>query len=81
MVLYDHDSHSILAEPLTSRNKRDLIRATRILHTYLSDRGLTPQYGMLDNECPGILLHDALPICHGNGQDLPIAVTDRKSVV
>ena len=22
-------------------------------HAYLSDRGLTPQYQMLDNECPG----------------------------
>ena len=53
MVLYDHDSNANLAEPLTSRNKRKLIRATRVLHTYLSDRGLTPQYQMLDNEFPG----------------------------
>ena len=42
MVLYDHDSKAILAEPLTSRNKRKLIRATRVLHAYLSDCGLTP---------------------------------------
>ena len=53
MVLYDHDSNAILADPLTSRNERELIRATRFLHTYLSDRGLTPQYQILDNECPG----------------------------
>ena len=53
MVLYDHDSNAILAEPLTSRNERELIRATRVLHAYLSDRGLTPQYQMLDNEFPG----------------------------
>ena len=32
MVLYDHDSNAILAEPLTSRNKPKLIRSTRILH-------------------------------------------------
>ena len=53
MVLYDHDSNTILAEPLTSRNERELIRATRILHAYLFDRGFTPQYQILDNECPG----------------------------
>ena len=42
MVLYDHDSNAILAEPLTSRNERELIRATRVLHAYISVRGLTP---------------------------------------
>ena len=52
MVLYDHDSNAILAEPLTLRNKRELIRSTRVLHTYLSNRGLTPQYQIMDNECP-----------------------------
>ena len=50
MALYDHDSNAILAEPLTSHNERELIRATRVLHAYLSDRGLTPQYQILDNE-------------------------------
>ena len=53
MVLYDHDSNAILANPLTSRNERELIRSTRVLHAYLYDRGLTPQYQMLDNEYPG----------------------------
>ena len=53
MVLYDHDSNSIMAEPLTSRSKHELIRATRVLHSYLSARGLTPQYQIIDNECPG----------------------------
>ena len=52
MVLYDHYSNAILVEPLTSRNERELIGATRVLHDYLSDRGLTPQYQILDNECP-----------------------------
>ena len=55
MVLYDHDSNAILADPLASRNGRELIRATRVLHVYLSNRGLTPQYQMLDNEFPGVL--------------------------
>ena len=50
MVLYNHDSNAILAEPLTSRSKHKLIQATRILHSYLSDRGLTAHYQMLDNE-------------------------------
>ena len=42
IVLYDHDSNVILAKPLTSQNERELIRATHVLHTYLSNRGLTP---------------------------------------
>ena len=53
MLLYDHESNAILAEPLTSCSERKLIQATRILHSYLSARSLTPQYQMLDNECPG----------------------------
>ena len=53
MVLYEYYSNAILAKPLTSCNERKLVRATRVLHAYLSDRGLTPQYQMLDNECPG----------------------------
>ena len=52
VVLYDHYSNAILAKPLTSRNKHELIQATRFLHAYLSDRGLTPQYQILYNECP-----------------------------
>ena len=53
MVLYDHNSNAILAMPLTSRNERELIQATHVLHAYLSDRSLAPQYQMLDNKCPG----------------------------
>ena len=55
MVLYYHDSNAILAVPLTSRSERELIRATRVLHSYLYDRGLTPPYQMPDNECPSDL--------------------------
>ena len=53
MVLYDHDSNAILAEPLTSCSERKLIRATRVLHSCLSGRGLTPQYQIIDNGFPG----------------------------
>ena len=55
MALYDHDSNIILEEPLTSRSKCELIRATCVLHSYLSGRGLAPQYQMLYDECPGSL--------------------------
>ena len=53
MVLYDHAGNAILAEPLTSLSERKLIQVTHVLHAYLSNRGLTPQYQMLDNEYPG----------------------------
>ena len=42
MVLYDHNNTAILAQTLTSCNKRELVRAARVLHAYLSNRGLTP---------------------------------------
>ena len=42
MVLYDHNSNAILAEPLTSRNELELIRVTCVLHAYLSNCSLTP---------------------------------------
>ena len=32
MVLYDHDSNAILFKPLTSRNEREIIGSTRVLH-------------------------------------------------
>ena len=53
MLLYDHDSNAILTEPLTYCRKHELISATRVLQSYLYDRGLTPHYQMLDDECPG----------------------------
>ena len=53
MVLYEHDSNAILSEPFTSCRKRELIRATHILHSYFSTCGLTHHYQMLDNEVPG----------------------------
>ena len=53
MVLFDHDSNSILADPLTSCNEQELIRATPVLHAYLSNLSLAPQCQMLDKECPG----------------------------
>ena len=43
MVLYDYNSNTVLAEPLTSCSERELIQATRVLHSYLSNRGLIPQ--------------------------------------
>ena len=53
VVLYDHNSNAIPTEPLTSYSERKLIRAPCVLHSYISNCGLTPQYQMLDNECPG----------------------------
>ena len=41
MVLYDHDSNAIIAEPLKSHSEHKLIRAYSALHTHLSKRGIT----------------------------------------
>jgi hypothetical protein len=55
MIVYDYDSNAILAEPLTSRNESDLLRAYTKLHTYLTERGPKPVLQKLDNETPGKL--------------------------
>ena len=55
MVMFVEDANAILAEPLKSRAERDIVNAMIKLHTYLTDRGFTPQTQILDNECPGAL--------------------------
>ena len=52
MVLYDHDSNTIIPEPIKSRSEAELIRAYSVLHAKLTNRGLRPKFQMLDNECP-----------------------------
>jgi hypothetical protein len=50
MILYDHDSNAILAEPMKSRSDHEMIRAYEKLHGYLTTRGLKPKLQRLDNE-------------------------------
>ena len=50
MILYDHDSNAILAEPMKSRSDHDMIRAYEKLHSYLTTRGLKPKLQRLDHE-------------------------------
>jgi hypothetical protein len=57
MIVYDYDSNAILAEPITSRTKAELLHAYTKLHTYLCDRGLKPILQRLDSEAPGKLRH------------------------
>ena len=52
MVLYNYDSNAIIADPLKLRSEHELVHANSALHTYLSNRGLTPYVQMLNNECP-----------------------------
>jgi hypothetical protein len=43
MILYDHDSNVILAEPMKSRSIHEMIRAYKKLHSYLTTHGLKPK--------------------------------------
>ena len=52
MVLYDYYSNAIIAEPLKSHSKHELVRVYSTLHTHLSNCGLTPLFQIIDNECP-----------------------------
>ena len=51
MVVYDHDSNAILAEPLKSRSAEHLLAATAKIHIFLRERGIHPKIHIMDNEC------------------------------
>ena len=55
MVVYDHDSNAILAEPINSRAADELLRAMKVIHEYLKERVLHPELKILDNECPAVV--------------------------
>ena len=50
MICYDYDSNSIISTELKSRQGPKLLQEYIKLHTYLTDRGLKPQFQRLDNE-------------------------------
>eukprot|EP00957_Ditylum_brightwellii_P123394 9408426-Ditylum_brightwellii.AAC.1 len=50
LVLYDYDSNTILAIAMKNRTEEEIICAYNVLHTHLTDRGLTPKFQILDNE-------------------------------
>ena len=51
MVVYDHDSNAILAEPLKSRSAEHLLAATAKMHIFLRERGVHPKIHIKDNAC------------------------------
>ena len=55
MICYDYDSNSIISTELKSREGPELLQEYRKFHTYLTDRGLKPQFQRLDNEVSTIL--------------------------
>jgi hypothetical protein len=55
MVVYDYDSDAIITEPITSRNKIELLCPHTKIHTILTGRGLKPVLQKLDNKAPGKL--------------------------
>ena len=55
MVAYDHDSNTILAEPIKSRAAEELLHAMKVIHEHLKERGLHPELQILNNECPALV--------------------------
>ena len=51
MVLYHHDTNTIIVEAIKNRSEQEIIRAQTKFHDYLTDRGYTPKVQILDNEC------------------------------
>ena len=49
--MYVYDVNTIIAEPLNGKTAGEIARAHQRLYTYLTDRGLKPNFGVLDNEC------------------------------
>ena len=52
MACYVADTNGILTRCLKNRSDSELTKAFTSIHTFLVDRGLTPQVSFLDNECP-----------------------------
>ena len=50
LVVYNYDANAILAEPLRDRSAAEIARAHQVLYTYLTDRGLKPNFEVIDNE-------------------------------
>ena len=51
MVVYDHNSNAIPAEPLKSRSAEHLLAATAKMHIFLRECGVHPKIHIMDNEC------------------------------
>ena len=56
LVMYVYDANAIIAEPLKDRTAGEIARAHQTLYTYLTDRGLKPNFEVLDNECSAELV-------------------------
>ena len=50
LVVYDHDSNSILAEPMKNKHGSSIVTASKNKFKLLQSRGLTPKLQRLDNE-------------------------------
>ena len=57
MVIYDHDSNAITPELIKLWSSSELIQAYAVLHSKLTNRGLQPNFQILDNECTSGLKH------------------------
>jgi hypothetical protein len=55
MILYDYDSHAILAQPIKDRTAPELLRAFQVMEQELVAHGLKPKLMKLDNEASKLL--------------------------
>ena len=56
LVIYSYDSNAILAEPMKTRSKGNILQAYRKIHIKLVAQGLMPRLQMLNNETSTTLL-------------------------
>jgi hypothetical protein len=50
MILYDHDSNAIMAQPIKDRTAQELLRAFQVMEQKLVARGNKPKLMKLDND-------------------------------
>jgi hypothetical protein len=55
MVLYEYDGNPILAEPIKNRTSPELLRASQVMETKLTTRGLQQKLTRLDNQASQLL--------------------------
>ena len=56
LIVYNYDANAIIAEPLKDRTAGEIARGHQVVYTYLKDRGLSPKFEVLDNECSAELV-------------------------
>ena len=55
MVVYNHDSNAITADPLKTKATDEQLNNISKFHTFLRKSEIFPKIHVMDNDCPGVV--------------------------